>query len=394
MLMDKYTLREMEETSRIMTLVLRRMFGIHKKISDNTIGAVLAGLDPREVVMMLWNQVRSMLHRKQLTPQKGLGIRTLAIDGKQIARDEKPMSQYAKKQEHSDGRQDYHLHVLRAVLTWTTEKLAVWQHAVGVKKNEITGAKEMLKELFSLDKYKRWFELITFDAMFMVYPLTKMIDEAGRYFLAPIKANQPDMYRDALSLADEKIATCSPDYTSPIEHDGHTYKQFEIYLAPEFAGWETSARTWSHLTQLIIVKLIKFDRVSGRGEDARVTKRERGESIRVYATNLPHGRLNAKQTLAVVRSHWSIENECFNSMDLQFNEDSLKVFVRGEGQLNRSLFMLMAYNLLQLARHQRPKVKWDGKVGMSWKKVFESFFIAFTTHYPKYLLAEAARWRL
>ena len=55
MLMGKYTLREMEETSRIMTLVLRRMFGIHKKISDNTIGAVLAGLDPRERVMMLWN---------------------------------------------------------------------------------------------------------------------------------------------------------------------------------------------------------------------------------------------------------------------------------------------------------------------------------------------------
>jgi len=157
--------------------------------------------------MMLWNQVRSMLHRKQLTPQKGLGIRTLAIDGKQIARDENPMSQYAKKQEHSDGRHN-HLHVLRAVLTWTTQKLAVWQHAVGVKKNEITGAKEMLKELFSLDKYKRWFELITFDAMFMVYPLTKMIDEAGRYFLAPIKANQ---LRTGTPLADERIAFRSPD---------------------------------------------------------------------------------------------------------------------------------------------------------------------------------------
>ena len=68
-----------------------------------------------------------------------------------------------------------------------------------------------------------------------------------------------------------------------------------------------------------------------RGEDARLTKREMGESIRVYATNLPHGRLSSKQTLAVVRS----------------------------------LFMLMAYNMLQLARHQCHRVKWDGKVWMS-----------------------------
>ncbi len=380
-------LRQMESLAGDFTAVLKRKFKVKGRIADNTIGAIIASLNPSQMQRMLWDQVRAMLHRKQLTKVPGMGIGVLAVDGKQIAYSARKMSRYAQKVKSGD-KEFYKLHMLRAVLTGVVEKVVVWQHPVGSKKNEITGAKKMLKDLFKLDPAKRLFELITFDAMFMVYPLTKMISDAGRYWLAPIKENQPDMCVDARAIADEVMQERRPEYITNIEHDGHTYKHYEIWRVPEFAGWETSSHTWAHLTQLLVVRVVYYSRVSGRGMDARLHKEEK-DSVRVYATSLPWDRLSAKQTLTAIRSHWSIEDNCFNSLDLQFNEDKLRPFTRGEGTLNRSFLILMAYNMLQLWRHRKSKQKWDGgKIWMTWKDAFKDFFIAFTTYYPAKFLDE------
>ena len=344
---------------------------------------------------MLWTQVKIMIERKQLGMKPGCGIKSVAVDGKLLATGSLKMSEYAQ-QIKSDSGAYWKLHVLRAVITWSIQNVVLWQHPVGLKKNEISGAKEMIKEMIEKDPRKSMFELITFDAMFMVYSLTKMISDAGRYWLAPIKENQPDMYRDARKYAQMVMQNRNPDYITNIEHDGHVYKQYKIWLYPEFAGWETSSHSWSHLKQLWIVEVVHFGRKKdpktgkpiGRGLDAKLHKVSK--SLRLYATDLPIERLSARQSLEVVRSHWSIENNCFNSLDLQFDEDKHKYFTRGEGTLNMAVLMLMAYNLLQLWRHRKYKLKWDSnKIWVTWKKAFQDFFNAFTMRYPTKMLSKA-----
>ena len=391
----KRSLREFEDASVTFSGLVRGIFGIYDKISDNAIGWLISKLDPKEVREMLWTQVEAMIERKQLGMKPGYGIKSLALDGKMSAKGSRKMSEHAQKIESESGAY-WKLHVLRAVLTWSIQNVVLWQHPVGIKKNEISGAKRMIKEMIEKDPRKKMFELITFDAMFMVYSLTKMISDAGRHWLAPIKENQPDMYRDAMIYAEKITKNRKPDYINTIEHDGHVYKQYKIWLCPEFAGWETSSHTWSHLKQLWIVELVHFARKKdpetgkpmGRGMDAKQHKVSK--SVRLYATDLPIERLSARQSLEVVRSHWSIEDDCFNSLDLQFDEDKHKYFTRGEGTLNMAVLMLMAYNMVQLWRHRKFQIKWDGnKIWMSWKKAFQDFFIAFTMRYPSKMLSKA-----
>ena len=288
----KRSLREFEDASVTFSGLVRGIFGIAHKISDNAIGWLIARLDNQEVLEMLWLQVEAMIERKQAGKKPGYAIKSVAIDGKSIAVGSRKMSEHARQIE-SDSGEYWKLHVLRAVLTWTIQNVVLWQHPVGLKKNEISGAYQMIKALIEKDPRKSMFELITFDAMFMGYPLTKMISDAGRYWLAPIKNNQPDMYRDAWIYANEIMENRDPDYTTYVEHDGHTYKQYRIWRFPEFAGWETSSHTWSHLKQLWIVQLVHFHRPIdpktgkpvGRGLDAKQHKVS--ESVRLYATDLP-----------------------------------------------------------------------------------------------------------
>jgi len=391
-----FSLQSLEDANKHMSSVVKRMFGITGWISDNTFGRILVKLRWQEMQLRLWWQVRAFRERHQVECD-ALPIGTLAIDGKTVASGKKKMSRFAQRQVHvikdkagkEVGKRTYYkLHLMRAVLTSCRQKLCVWQHPVRSKANEITGTKTMLKQLFKLDKGKHLFELVTFDAMMMGYPLTKMISNAGRYWLSVLKENQPELHQEAQRLFGSIIQS-EPEYTSPMVRDHKFWKVFRLWRTDGLTGWPTSEHTWDHLTQVWCVEVIRYIRTDkARGKKANLVEHDR--TVRYYATSLPWDRLTPAECLEVARSHWQVEDDCFNSLDVIWQEDKHRHFTTGEGTLNLSFLRMMAYNVVQMQRRkERKNQTWDGRaVWESWCRMFNLFVTALQQHYSQAVIVE------
>ncbi|MBT3223166.1 MAG: ISAs1 family transposase [Proteobacteria bacterium] len=394
--MGKFSLMRMEGACQEMGSVVRRMCGVVGRISDNTFGRILARLRWQELQLRLWWQVRAFRERKQLE-HDCLPIPTLALDGKTAASGTKKMSRFAKRQVHKDKddsgevtetRTYYTLHLMRAVLTSCRQKLCVWQHPVRSKANEITGAKTMLRQLFKLDKGMHLFQLVTFDAMMMGYPLTLMISKAGRHWLSVLKDNQPDLLAAAQNWY-RPMPDDIAEYTSGRVKEHHFRKVYRIWRTGHMAGWVTREHTWTHLQQVWCVEVIRYVRAdNGRGKKAKLVEHDR--TVRYCATSLPVGQFTAAQCLELVLSHWAIEDDCFNAVDVMWEEDTHKHFTTGEATLNLSFLRMMAYNLVQMKRRKKEKTKtWDGKsVWETWDTAFSLFLVTLQQYYPAQIVIQ------
>lgn len=394
--MGKLSLARMEQTSHDISAITRRLCGAARRVSDNTLGRILALVKWRELQIRLWWQVRSFRERKQIQ-HDSLPIGTIALDGKTGACGTKRMSSRAGRQVHEDKNDDgqvvgtrvyYKLHLMRAVLTSCKQKLCVWQHAIGSKNNEITGAKTMLRRLFKLDKGRHLFELITFDAMMLGYPLTQMISKAKRHWLSVLKDNQEELRREAQNWC-RPHADDVAEYTTGLVVDHKFRKVYRIWRTDHMAGWVTSTHRWKHLHQVWCVEVIRYVRC-GRGRGKKATLVEHDRAVRYYATSLPADRFTAAQCLELVLSHWSIEDDCFNPVDVMWKEDTHKHFTTGEATLNLSFIRMMAYNLLQMRRRKKEKTRtWDGRrVWQTFDSSFSLFRDALCQHYAKQIIRQ------
>lgn len=394
--MGKFSLARMEEACRDMSAVVKKMCGVVGRISDNTFGRILALVKWQELQVRLWWEVRGFRERKQLQ-HDCLPIPTLALDGKTVASGVRKMSRFARRQVHEDrdekgevtGRRTYYsLHVMRAVLTSCRQKLCVWQHPVRSRKNEVTGTKTMLRRLFKLDKGMHLFKLVTFDAGLMGYPLTRMICDAGRHWLSVLKENQPELLAAAQRWY-RPMPNSIAEYTSGMVTDHKYRKVYRIWRTDHLAGWVTPQHTWSHLSQVWCVEVIRYVRGDKRrGRKSQLVEHDR--TVRYCATSLPTGEFSAAQCLELVLSHWGIEDDCFNALDVMWEEDTHKHFTTGEATLNLSFLRMMAYNLLQMNRRRKEMAKtWDGKpVWQTWDDTFTRFLVAAYHYYPVRVVEE------
>ena len=384
------SLRGMEEMSSNMSSVVQTMFGVGGTVSDNTFGRVLALLNWKEVQMRLWLQVRAMRERHQLVHDQ-LPLKTAALDGKTTSSGKKRMSRFAQKSNHkvkdNNGKERtetrFKLHQLRLVCTSVRQKVCFWQHPVGSKNNEQSGARVMLKEVFRLDKAGEMFQLLTFDAMFLFYDLTRMIQDDGRYFLGRIKDDQPGLIAEAEKWLRPDIDSIA-QYESGLVKDHKFWKLYRIWRTNALADCVTSTHIWDTIQEGWCVEVIRYTRIGkGRGRKAKLVEHDR--SVGYFATNLNSATypLSAAQCLELVLSHWSIEDDCFNALDVQWKEDTHAYATTGEATLNRSIFLMMAYNACQMMRRHKEKGRrWDGKsVWQTWDKTFKEIDRSLTAFY-------------
>lgn len=391
MTMGAMSFRRMEEKGKAMGGVVQRMFKLAAGLSDNTFARILAGTRWQELQERLWWQVRAMRERHQLVHDQ-LPLKTLALDGKCAASGTKKMSRFAQKSRHEvkdeQGRVirtdiRYKLHLLRAVCTSVRQKLCVYQHPVRSKANEITGAKVLLKQLFRWDKGRDLFELITFDAMFMNYPLAELITKAGRHFLGALKDNQPGLRAEAERLLRPE-RNSRPEHESGLVKDHKYWKMYRFWRTTALAGCVTSEHTWDLLKEGWCVEIIRYTRTGKeRGKKAQLVEFDR--HVRYLATSLDSKELTAAQCLHLVLSHWSIEDDCFNSLDLQWKEDTHVYCTTGEATLNRCFVLMMAYNICQMVRRRKknPPQRWDGKkIWETWSATFDFIQDALDAYFP------------
>jgi predicted transposase YbfD/YdcC len=249
----------------------------------------------------------------------------VAIDGK------------TSRRSHDRSAGQLPLHLVSAFAT--TSRLVLGQEAVADKSNEITAIPVLLERLAVGGGLKG--AIVTIDAIACNPTIAQAVRDAGADYLLAVKANQPTLRRDIETLFDDAPAA-SLDRFSDVDKGHGRIEQRTVSVARE-VDWLTGDRRFPGELRLPeVATLIKVD---GRTE---LKDRCRFET-RYYISSAA---LSAQTAAAVVRGHWSIENQLHWVLDVVFKEDQSRLR-KGHGAKNMAVVRHFAINLVRKA-DERP----------------------------------------
>jgi len=304
-------------------------------IGRTALSDLLSRLKPEEVRGRLLAQVHEEMHRKSLRPV-GLPVGVLAIDGKTVWTGDEKVNDFCQRSHKDDGTPYWHFRVVRAVLVSAAAPVCIDQMPIPAATNDMGVLPAFLDALRREYDKSRLFEVLTMDAGFCSQANARLVNDANFGYVFGLKGNQPELHAEARRVLVPMAERTAPLAVSPWERERGKRVQRRFWRTTDLSGW----LDWSHLRQVWLVR--RFEQRDG--------ELERVVDERLFVTNLPVGRLDAKQCLDVVRRHWRIENDCYGTLDIQWKEDAGHWTRKGNGLLVCSLMRVIAYNVLWLLR--------------------------------------------
>jgi hypothetical protein len=309
--------------------------GIKRRVPDSTLGNLLAALDPKGLRRHLHRQVLAEHRRKALEPTV-VPIRAISIDGKTVATLKGEANADCQKQQAEGQEPRWLYRVVRATLISSTAALCIDQEAIPAKTNDMGVFASFFAGLEKTYGRANLYDLVSTDAGFTSEANASQVNEADKAYMMAIKGNQLELQKEAQRLLWEKAKKEVPEAEMDWELDSSRgWIKRRLWRTSEMAGWGT----WSHLRQVWMVRVLARPNKDGP---------EKILEERLYATNLPWGRLGGDAILALVRAHWRIENNCFGRLDIEWQEDHGHWVHRGNGLPVVSLLRVIAYNLLEM----------------------------------------------
>jgi predicted transposase YbfD/YdcC len=316
------------------------------------------------------------MHRKKQLRPMGVPFGTATIDGKNQATltsnpngqghardlaDEK-WKKYAPSSATDEG--DYYLFpVLRATLS-SHEAAPVLYHLPippgGSESGSFHGFLDALHQTYG---HLELFRVIDVDAGFTSLQNAQLITTYGYYYLMGLKENQPTLYQKAKNLFIGQWASKTPPKISIAEERNGAVIRRSLWVSNRLEGAITSAGEWSDVTEVWCV------RQETEKKDGTVTTEDR-----YFLTSIPVKSLTNNQKLLMVRRHWVVENDVFNSLDLQWREDDAIWSTRGNAIGTLGVLRLLAYNIVQFLRKRhlcRKRKDGTRAAPLSWRELFE-----------------------
>lgn len=277
--------------------------------SHDTFGDVFARIDPEQFAQGFASWVQTI---SQLLPGE-----VIPIDGKRLA----------GSQDRPKGK-----HAIHMVSAWASQqRLVLGEVKVDEKSNEITAIPALLK-LLALKGC-----IVTIDAMGCQLDIAaEIVAQEADYVLA-LKSNQGHLLDDVRDVFDTAQAAqfrdVPHDYASLSEkaHGRLETRRCWTLSAPHELAYLRNYRDWAGLRSLI--KLEATRRIG----QATTT------DVRYYISSLTP---TAQRALAIVRTHWGIENELHWVLDVAFREDDCRVRT-GHAAQNLATLRHLALNLLK-----------------------------------------------
>ena len=280
--------------------------------SHDTFGDVFARLDPAQLPDCVVSRTQAIA---ELLPGE-----VVAIDGKT-----------ARRSYDRAGNKGA-IHVVSA---WATQNnLTLGQVKTEEKSNEITAIPRLL-EMLKLNGC-----IVTIDAMGCQWEIAQQITDGGADYVLAVKENQGqlhegirDLFEGAAALGFDGVPY---DYAGSVDK-GHgrverreywtiTEADCLVYLDPQ--------GQWPQLRAA--VKVVGHRETTAGG----------ASQPRYYISSLS---APAEQLLAVIRSHWAIENSLHWTLDVSFREDQCRVR-KDHGPQNLATLRQIGHNLLKNER--------------------------------------------
>jgi hypothetical protein len=191
-------------------------------------------------------------------------------------------------------------------------RLFLEQRTLGAAEHEIGACAAFRTQLQQAYGRMNRFEVVTRDAGYCSLSNATLIDAAGYGYVRALKENQPDLLHEAQRLLVPLAASRGPE-AKLLERDHGRWVRRRLWRTPGCAGW----MGWSHLRQVGLVRTEQFSRQTTPRADSVPEEVEDPD----YLTTLWWSRLDGVGILGVVRGHWGIENNCFRTLDVEWQEE-------------------------------------------------------------------------
>jgi len=321
-----------------------RIKGLRRRVPDSTLGDFLSRLSPTPLRKHLHKQILAEHRRKALEPTV-LPIRTVAIDGKNVATLDEKANADCQKQS-PDGKAPYWLYrVVNATLISSAAAVCIDQMPIPADTNDMGAFPAFYANIKRTYSRTGLADLFSMDAGFTSEENARLVDDDGKGYWMALKGNQPELLAEARRILIPRSLHETPEAQTDWELDSSRgWIRRQLWRTDEMAAWGS----WTHLRQVVLVRVLQapgpqHGRVPHQGP-IRILEE------RFHLTNLVRGRLNGEQILRLDRAHWRIENNLHGTLDIQWQEDHGRWVHRKNGLPVTSLLRALAYNLLSLLR--------------------------------------------
>jgi hypothetical protein len=367
------TLRDVEEMTEKLGPWAHPL--VSEKISDTTLDTEARRLDHDYLHSKLVLRVRDLYRSKMLSPvDLPCGIAT--VDGKNLATldhdadgtgharsSENAKWHKNKVEEKQEGKDYYLMPALRTTLTSAEAKPCIYQIPLPPGVGESTVFPQMVDALVGSYGRSGMFGVIDGDAGLTSLANANHVNDLGYGYIFGLKGNQSELFAEAKALLLPLVDSQEPEARTPWERRSGKQIRRSLWRTAEMAGIENSVGKWDHLRQTWLVRQETMD------SEGNVELEDR-----YFISSLLWNFLKPWQILLVVRNHWGIENDSFNSLDLQWREDHGPWCTQGTSVWTLGVLRMMAYNTAQILRKRRlRKKKADGSLAtpMSWRSLFK-----------------------
>ena len=252
----------------------------------------------------------------------GSGGRSICVDGKTICGS------------GSEKHTAYHV-----VSAWVSEhEITLGELATEEKSNEITAIPELL-DLLEIEG-----DIVTIDAMGCQREIASKIREKKADYVLALKENHPTLHEEVQDYFDwlEQKRPTGQDYEiwkSGIEKNHGRLEQREVTIAP--ADWLEEKAQWADIRTII------------RCRSMREVDGVRSICVRHYISSFDG---SAENFAALIRGHWSIENQLHWMLDVVFGEDRNKA-KKDLSPLNLNVLRKTALSLFKSVQAGRLSVR-------------------------------------
>jgi len=307
------TLRDVEDMTRSLGSWARTL--VPESVSDTTLDTEAQRLDADYLLNKLVGRVRGF-HRSKMLAPVALPCGVVTVDGKNLAtldhnadgtghkRSKKNEKWHLNtEQERKRGKSYFLMPALRATLTSAEAKPCIYQLPLPPGKGESTLFAQMLTELKRAYGHGDMFHIIDTDAGLTSLGNANATVSGGFDYVSGLKGNQPELFYEAQALLLPLAETEKPEVVTPWEcRNGKRIRRL-LWRSNELAGFENSVGKWDHLEQVWLVR-----------QETRNPDRTVNIEDRFFITSLAWDFLTPAQIVLLVRNHWGVENNTFNSL--------------------------------------------------------------------------------
>jgi hypothetical protein len=327
------SLGEVEALAKKLSVGIRRRLRLPRLMPDTTLRDTLVRIHPSTMREVLHRLVEAAHRRKALELMKGLPFHAASMDGKWVSIDYWD-HHYAQLKTYDDGRQAHGMvRVVNSVLATSAAKVVLDTFPVPAETNEMGIFPHAFDAL--VQRYGDLVEMFMYDAGAASEPNMAHVVGAGKHFLFCLADERWLLYQKAERilghLPESKVQAKSED---PISNTQSIIRKLYVAVAPKGYG------DFEHIRSIFRVQTLTM-------ENGAVAT----QSNRYLVSSKEATAIACEQWLALIRSRWSVENNCHWTADAIFKEDKHPwIEANPRGTVVIMVLRRIAYDLLALFR--------------------------------------------